>query len=228
VGFPTTHWSAIAGMRSEVEPERRRSWAAIAAAYWRPTYKHLRVRWRKSPDEADDLTQSFFARAVAGDVFSSYDPTRGRFRTFFRVCLDRFVSNEEKAHARVKRGGDAVVVPYDFAAAEAELAHAPGASPEEIFDREWYRALLSSAVEALRDEGHESFAVFERYDLCEDEKRPTYEQIGRELGVPATTVTNRLAQARRDLRRIVMAKLEGLTATEDELHREARALFGGG
>jgi DNA-directed RNA polymerase specialized sigma24 family protein len=239
VGFPTTRGSAIAGVRSAEAALRRRSWDALAAAYWRPTYVHVRARWRKPPDAAADLTQAFFAHAVASDAFASYDAARGRFRTFFRVCLDRFVANEEKAAGRAKRGGEATFVAFDFGDAEAELAAAPAVSPDEAFERAWHRSLLTSAVDALRaahageveGEGKSEravspFAVFERYDLCEEDRRPTYDDIARELGIPVTTVTNRLAQARRDLRRIVLEKLAELTASDDELRSEGRALFG--
>ena len=87
----------------------------------------------ETTDDAEDLVQAFFAHAVSEGFFASYDPERGRFRTFFRVCVDRFVSNEEKAKSRVKRGGDATMVSFDFHAAEAELAG--GASPDDVFDR---------------------------------------------------------------------------------------------
>jgi RNA polymerase sigma factor (sigma-70 family) len=231
VGFPTTRASAVRGVRSEDQAERSRSWTALVAAYWRPVYKHVRVRWKKSRADAEDLTQGFFARAVERDFFASYDAEQARFRTFMRTCLDRFVSNANKAEGRMKRGGDAEIRSLDFDAAEAELAGAPQASPEELFDHEWRRGLVAAAIEALREEceqhGRQShFTIFERYDLCADDPRPTYEALAEELGVPATTVTNRLAFARRELRRLVLARLEELTATNEELREEARLLFG--
>jgi RNA polymerase sigma factor (sigma-70 family) len=231
VGFPTTRASAVRGVRSEDEEERVRSWAALVAAYWRPVYKHVRVRWRRSPADAEDLTQGFFARAVERDFFASYDPDQARFRTFVRLCLDRFVSNENKAEGRVKRGGGTEIRSLDFDAAEAELASAPAPSPEDLFDQEWRRVLVASAIDALRDEcvehGREShFTIFERYDLCSENARPTYDALAKDLGVPTTTVTNRLAFARRELRRLLFSSLEELTATNEERRDEARLLFG--
>lgn len=232
-GFPTTRRSAIMGARDEDEQERRRSWEALASAYWKPAYKHVRVRWRRSPEQAADLIQAFFEQAMHKDFFATYDAEIARFRTFFRTCLDRFVSNSAKAESRLKRGGGAEILSFEFDAAESELALANAnavASPEECFDREWRRSVLSLAIEALRREcqaqGKQTcFAVFERYDLADDE-RPTYETIGRELGIPVTTVTNHLAYARRELRRIALEQLETLTASRRELREEARLLLG--
>src|SRR5512132_566898 len=95
--FPTTHRSAVAGVNSDDAAERERSGALLVAAYWRPVYKHIRLRWRRSPEDAQDLTQEFFLRALQKNYFAPYDPARARFRTFLRACLDGFLSNEEKA-----------------------------------------------------------------------------------------------------------------------------------
>jgi RNA polymerase sigma factor (sigma-70 family) len=233
--FPTTRRSAVRGAASGDAAERERSWSALGAAYWKPAYKHLRIRWKATPEDAEDALQSFFVRAMEKGFFASYDPERGRFRTFFRVCLDRHVANEAKARGRQKRGGAAVLA-LDFEAAEDEIARAGAAaweSPEECFDREWRRHVFALAIEALRIACEARakpvpFAVFERYDLCAGPERPTYEQLGRDFGVPATTVTNHLAFARRELRRLVMERLDEITGGDDEREAEARVLFGGG
>jgi RNA polymerase sigma factor (sigma-70 family) len=226
--FPTTRWSALLGARSDDEAERRRSWTALSLAYWKPAYKHVRVRWRKERADAEDLIQAFFERALAKDFFSAYEPERARFRTYFRVCLDRFVANEEKARTRQKRGGAAL--PLDFDAAEEELARIDGAAaPDELFDREWRRGMFGLAIDALREEldkdgKRDTFVLFERYDLADE--RPTYDELAAAMNIPATTVTNRLAYARRELRRILLEKLEELTASRRELAEEARDLLG--
>jgi RNA polymerase sigma factor (sigma-70 family) len=234
--FPATRASALEGVKSADPRERERSWQVLVAAYWKPAYKHVRVRWRAAPEDAEDAIQGFFERAVEKDVFAPYDAGRGRFRTFFRVCLDRHVANVVKAGARQKRGGGARALSLDFDEAEEELARAGAAAwdwPEDCFDREWRRSMLALAIEALRRECEEAgkatvFAAFERYDLCDAPERPTYDALGRELGVPATTVTNHLAFARRELRRIALAKLREITGSDGEQEAEARLLFGGG
>jgi RNA polymerase sigma factor (sigma-70 family) len=231
--FPTTRGSAVRGAASGDPRERERAWNALVAAYWKPAYKHVRIRWRAAPEDAEDTIQGFFERAMEKGFFASYDPGRGRFRTFLRVCLDRHVANEDKARRRQKRGGGAAMLSLDFGAAEEEIARAGAAawaSPEECFDLEWRRSVFALAVEALGRACAASgrsvcFVLFERYDLAV-ERRPTYEELGRELGIPATTVTNHLAFARRELRRLVVAQLREITGGEDELEAEARLLLG--
>jgi RNA polymerase sigma factor (sigma-70 family) len=231
--FPTTRFSAVRGLSNADAAVRERSWAVVTATYWRPVYKHLRLKWKKTPEDAEDLVQSFFADALERTFLAEYDPTKARFRTFLRVCADRHAANAARADARLKRGGgERVARAVDFEDAEAELAAArPTATPEELFDREWKRAVFASAIETLREEcaagGRlDTFVVFERYDLSSEADRPTYEQLAREHDVPVTTVTNRLSLARRELRRIVMSRLEELTATDRERDEEAHRIFG--
>jgi RNA polymerase sigma factor (sigma-70 family) len=239
--FPATRWSVLLAARSEEPTERTRAFETIVAAYWKPVYKYIRIRWNKSNEDAKDLTQEFFARVIEKGFLDTYDPAKARLRTFLRVCVDGFLSNQEKAARRIKRGGDAVVLSLDFEAAEGELARA-GSSPlpvsatpaaiEEFFEQEWLRHLFSLSVEALREElaadGKAAyFRLFERYDLDEENPgRPTYQQLAQEFGVAVTDVTNFLAYARRAFRRIVLEKLRGMTASEDEFRREARAVLG--
>jgi len=232
--FPTTHWSVLVAARSADPAERSRSHDVMLAAYWRPAYKHVRLAWRKSPEDAQDLTQSFLARVLESEMLGQYDPTKARFRTFFKLCLDRFVSNEEKAARRAKRGGGARPLSLDFGSADAELARLEPVAPDrldELFEREWVRSIFTLAVEALEREYTEggkatAFRAFARYDLDDADPKRTYGEIAGELGVPASTVTNWLHSARADFRRLALDKLRELTGSDDEFRGEARALFG--
>jgi RNA polymerase sigma factor (sigma-70 family) len=228
--FPTTRPSAVLGLASGDPAQRERSFAGLASAYWKPAYKHVRVKWRASAEDAEDTVQAFFARSQEKAFFAGYEPSRARFRTFFRVCLDRFAANDVKARSRQKRGGGMTAVAVE---AEGELDRAGASawdSPEDCFDREWRRNLLARAIEELRRTctaaGKEAvYRIFERYDLADPDDRPTYDALAKDLGLPATTVTNHLAFARRELRRIAVAMLEEITAGDAELRDETRALF---
>ncbi|NDQ56997.1 MAG: sigma-70 family RNA polymerase sigma factor [Acidipila sp.] len=237
--FPVTRWSVLLAARSEDPAQRTRAFETIVSGYWKPVYKYIRIRWNKSNEDAKDLTQEFFARVIEKDFLANYDPAAARLRTFLRVCVDRFLSNQEKSARRLKRGGDAVMLPLEFESAEAELAcgaHAATlstpAAMEDYFEKEWLRHLFSLSLDALRlqltaDGKLIYFRLFERYDLEEeDAARPTYAQLAREFGVTATAVTNYLACARREFRRTVLEKLRDMSATENEFRREARAVLG--
>jgi RNA polymerase sigma factor (sigma-70 family) len=217
--FPETLHSAIAAAGSDEAARRRPGQEALVAAYWKPVYRYIRVKWRRSNEDAKDLTQGFFARAIEKHYFRDYDPQKGTFRTFLRVCLDRFLANDHKFQSRDKRSAEFVALDFDAAGPE---------SPDEVFEREWARSVFEDGVDTLRENLHARgrglcFAVFERYDLAED--APSYDQLAREFGISGATVTNYLASARRELRRLVLERLRVVTAGDREFRREARALF---
>jgi RNA polymerase sigma factor (sigma-70 family) len=196
-------------------------------------YGHLRLKWRAQPADAEDLTQEFFARAMDRGFFDGYDPDRGRFRTFLRACLDRFAANARRDQGRLKRGGGAIVVSLDFAGLEGELARVGAEDPDEWFDGEWLRSLFRDAIDELRAGSLGTareirFRVFERHDLLPagDEERPSYRELSGQLGVPVTQVTNHLAWARRELRRLLLERLAAVSGSDGELRAEAAELLG--
>jgi DNA-directed RNA polymerase specialized sigma24 family protein len=235
--FPATRQSVVLAFRSPDPAVRERAFDAVASAYWRPVYKYVRLQWRATPEEAQDLTQGFFTDALEKGHFRRFDQERARFRTFLRTCLDGFVSNQRKAASRLKRGGGLRIVPLDFQDAEGELRQhelPAGADLDEYFHREWIRSLLALAVDALRREcaaaGRDvHFALFQRYDLEGPDAagpRPSYQDLARDFGLPVTQVTNYLAAVRRDFRRRALETLREQTASDEEFRAEARDLFG--
>ena len=236
--FPPTRRSVIEAVRSIDAEERERALEALCAAYWRPVYKYVRLHWNRSPDEAQDLTQGFFLEVLERELLEKFDPKKSRLRTYLRVCVDSFVSNDHKAASRLKRGGHIPHVALDFAAAEEELDGTvidPAAIPsqeslEDFFEKEWIRSLFGLAVEELRKlcvarERERTFRLFEAYDL-EGNENISYEQLSNEYGIAVSDVTNALAWARREFRRIALERLRELCGSEEEFQREARAAFG--
>jgi RNA polymerase sigma factor (sigma-70 family) len=232
--FPPTRWSAVVAARSGEAVERRLGLSRIAEAYWRPVYKLLRLRWHKSHEDARELTQEFFARVIEDDLLAAYDPAKGRLRTFLRTCLDALVLNDERDRTRLKRGGDRELLSLDCELTEGELASASSTRPEDadaLFEAEWVRSVFALAVARLRADCAERgrahvFDVFARYDLDDRDPRPTYAEIAQGLGIKVTDVTNHLALARREMRRITLETLRDMTVSEEEFRREARTLLG--
>jgi RNA polymerase sigma factor (sigma-70 family) len=230
--FPITRHSVVERIRAEDAEVRRLAFSDLVEGYWKPVYKHLRLTWRLSPEEAEDLAQGFFAEAFQKSWLERFDPAKARFRSFVRVCVDRYAMNARQADARLKRGGGTQTIRLDFAAAERELPPmaAAAADPEASFQQEFVRALFARAVAALRREltaeGREAhFTLFERYDLAPEEG-VSYAQLAREMAWTTTQVTNRLAQVRRRFRELAMDDLRALCASDDEFRREARDIFG--
>ena len=230
--FPTTRHSVIERLRSAVDAPRREAFGDLVDGYWKPVYKYLRIKWKLSAEEAEDAAQAFFAEAFEKAWFERFDPSKARFRTFVRVCVDRLVMNIEQAAGREKRGR-ARVVSVDFASAESELAgQMPSVAPEadDFFQQEFVRALFDRAVRAVREDalsrGRElQWQLFEQYDLATDD-RPSYAALATAFGLTQGQVTGYLAQMRAAFRTQAVASLEGLCAGQDEFRREARELLG--
>lgn len=233
--FPTTHRSAVLAAGSPDSAERERGFGQIVETYWKPVYKTIRHKWGAGNEEAKDLTQGFFALAFEKGFFSSYETGKGSFRTFLRVCLDGFVSNERKAAGRQRRGPGSPILSLDFTAAEGELAAidvSTGQSAEDFFRAETVRSLFGLSVEALREEcarrGKDlAFALFDQYDLDAGLSADLrYSDLARERGITETEVLNQLAFARRTFRRLVLERLRTITGSEREFREEARAILG--
>jgi RNA polymerase sigma factor (sigma-70 family) len=230
--FPQTRYSLIRSVQSNDAESRRQGLDAMAAAYWRPVYKYVRLRWHLEAEDARDFTQDFFARLIEKEFLDSYDPAKARLRTFLRTCIDRLFINQLRDAGRQKRGGAVVHVQLDFDEAEQELAAAvQQGSPDDFFDKELVRTLFARAVEELRTQlaaasKERYFAVFERHDLAEADAKPSYAELAAANELSVSDVTNYLAYARREFRRLVLEQLREMTASDEEFRMEARALLG--
>jgi len=236
--FPPTRWSVIDAARSTDAAAREGALAALFAAYWRPVYKSIRIRWNRSAEDAQDLTQGFFAEILERDLLAKYDPAKSRLRTYLRVCADSLVMNHDKAASRQKRGGNVLHVALYFQQAEGELREQvvdPAAIPspesmEDFFEKEWIRSLFTLAIEDLRKlcehkQRAKTFLLFEEYDL-DGAKDISYDDLARKHNIPVTDVTNALSWARREFRRMATERLREICGSEEEFQSEALALFG--
>lgn len=237
--YPETRHTVIHQAQHGAQRERDQALNLLLQVYWKPVYKHIRLSWNRSNEDAKDLTQGFFCRLLERDWIGTFDPAQASFRTYLRLCLDRYLAHQHEAGNRLKRGGNALVESFDATSATGDLerqiqatpAAAHLASPEDLFYQEWARSLFAMSVDRLQQEcrtrGREQhFQLFEGYDLVETSERPSYRDLGQRLGLSETTVTNYLASARRDFRRTVLELLRELTATPDEYRAEAKRLLG--
>ena len=223
--FPSTRQTLIR-QASAPAPGGALALNTVMEIYWQPCYRYVRLRFRVSHEYAQDLVQGFFLAVMEQGILARYDAARGPFRPYLRGCLDRFAGKDFERHGAAKRGGGAKMVPLD---AEAPVA-AAGGTPEEIFHREWQRQMFALAAEDLRkvcgETGHGvHYEIFAAYDLAGG-PRPAYEDLARTHALPVTTMTNHLAWARRELRRLLEARLGTVAGSEGERRRELRALLG--
>jgi RNA polymerase sigma-70 factor (ECF subfamily) len=152
-GFKSTHWSQVLRAGNGQSPESHAALEELCRAYWPPLYFYLR-RDGRTPYEAEDLTQGFFARLLERNDLARADPQRGRFRSFLLIALKHFVINEWRhEHAR-KRGGDFRIVSLDEQTPEGRYLAQPAdnVTPDVLFNKQWALTVLAQVMERLRQE----------------------------------------------------------------------------
>ena len=149
--FPLTSLTEVMESRGD-DLASREALASLCDKYWYPLYAFLRRRGH-GVEDAQDLTQGFFASFLAGNAFGDFDARRGKLRTYLLGALKHFESGDRRQKQAQKRGGEFEFVSFDWLDAErwygAEPAHIE--SPELIFDRRWAITLLAAVQERLRE-----------------------------------------------------------------------------
>jgi DNA-directed RNA polymerase specialized sigma24 family protein len=100
---PTGHWSVVRAAGRRDSEQATAALEQLCRTYWYPIYAYAR-RSGLTPADAEDLTQEFFARLVAGDFLARADPAKGRFRSYLLAGLKHLLCDERKKAGRLKRG----------------------------------------------------------------------------------------------------------------------------
>ncbi|MGI8960994.1 MAG: RNA polymerase sigma factor [Bryobacteraceae bacterium] len=229
--FPSTRLSLFKTSNSPATLGQE-ALSSLIAVYWKPSYKYVRIKWRRSNEDAKDLVQGFFTTLIERNILANFDPAKARFRTYLQVCLDRFIMNQNESAHRLKRGGDQRFT-LDFDEAECELAGLTNGqvadSAEEILLREWRREIFALALRDFEkfccEAGKElQYQIFKQYDLAHGE-RQSYAEIAAHNSLTVPTVTNYLAWSRRELRRFAGERINSITPNHAERRDESRLLW---
>jgi DNA-directed RNA polymerase specialized sigma24 family protein len=151
--FVTTHWSVVLAARDKTAPGCTQALEILCQTYWYPLYAFVRSSGYSPPD-AQDLTQAFFARLLEKDYLRTVGPEKGRFRTFLKFALKRFLTNEWVRLRAGKRGGGHVHLSFDTTFGEARFREdlVDGLNPDSVYDRQWALTLLGKSLERLENE----------------------------------------------------------------------------
>ncbi|HZE97634.1 MAG TPA: sigma-70 family RNA polymerase sigma factor [Planctomycetota bacterium] len=228
--FPETVWSSVLSGADPSAPGAREARDRFFAQYWRPVYKFIRTAGRASIEDAKDLTQEFFSYLLEGGLLQKYRHEKGRFRSFLKGVLRRFLSEARRDGAAQKRGGGRTFVSLDVAA--LETGEAAGRTPDELFDRQWARDVLTESLAELRirlpAEGKgDCLRVYEAYELAPAQEGISYGSVGRALGLTEHQVKSHLDTARERLEQIVRERVARGVTSPRELADEMNELFSG-
>lgn len=227
--FVTTHWSAVLAAGKSDSTRAQTALAGLCETYWYPLYAYVRRRGY-GPEDAQDLTQEFFARLLQQNWLAQADRQRGRFRTFLLAALSHFLANEwDKARA-LKRGGAVQLVPLQLDTAETRYGHEPPdqLTPEQCYERRWALALLDRVLNRLRDENVAAgkMEVFETLKPCilGDRQNQPYAALAKALGQTEGAVKVAVHRLRQRYRLLLRDEISHTVATQDEVEAEMRYL----
>lgn len=205
--FPTTRWTGVLRLLGTDDPALRKdALASLCRDYWYPLYAFSR-RLGRSREDAEDLTQGFFAYALEHDVFSLADRNLGTLRTFLLRVFQRYIGDVwDRDHAQ-KRGGGREHLSLDLDSGEELYSRdlETNDTPELLFDRTWAQALLRATVSTLaaseRDAGREQqFEILQTFLTPDAISEQGYEAAGRASGLAAEAVRQAVCRLRKKFR----------------------------
>ena len=226
--FATTHWSVVLSAGSENNPEALAALERLCRAYWYPLYAYVR-REGYSPEDAQDLTQGFFAQLLARNSLANVAPEKGRFRSFLLAAMRHFLSAERERARAVKRGGRAQIISLDASEAESRYRLEPveRLDADKIYERRWAMTLLEQAVVRLRDE----MAAAGKAELFEHlrgfisgDREVTCGQVATELGLSESAVKSAVHRLRERYRELVREEIAHTVADPAEVETEIQYL----
>jgi RNA polymerase sigma factor (sigma-70 family) len=228
--FVTTHWSLVLAAGKGTGADAQEALASLCQTYWYPLYAYVR-RQGHQPDDAQDLTQAFFARLLEKHYLQSADPERGRFRSFLLTAFKRFLSKEHDRERTKRRGGGMKLLPLDFEAGERRYSLEPAheVTAERIYEQRWALTLLDQVFARLRDEFNQAgkqkeFNCLKVY-LTGEAGAPSYQEVAAELEMSEGAVKVAVHRLRRRYRDLVREEIAQTVAGPEDVDEELRHLF---
>jgi RNA polymerase sigma factor (sigma-70 family) len=227
--FATTHWSVVLQAGDSRRDEHSRALDALCRSYWYPLYAYIR-RLGRSPHDAQDLTQSFFAYLLEKRLITKADPESGRFRSFLLGSLKNFMANEWRRQSAAKRGA-VQTVSFDAQDAEERYAVEPvdESNPQSLYEQAWAVAVLDQAMSLLEAEyaAAGKQALFEQLAAClqGDRQDSTYSGIGAKLSMSEGAVKVAVHRLRQRYRELLRASVANTVADPLEVDGELRHLM---
>lgn len=227
--FATTQWSLVVGAAARAQPDAGTALALLCQRYWYPLYCYVRRRVA-DVNEAQDLTQEFFARLLEKNTLAHASPERGRFRAFLLASMRNFLANEWDRAVAHKRGGQHKRLSLDFDSGESRLHFEPAdeRSPERIYERQWALLLLELvlqrlAAESAADGKQRQFEILQ--PTLTGSGGASYQQIAQELGTTEPAARQAAHRLRKRYRELLRAEVRQTIAEPGEVDDEIRSLF---
>ncbi len=228
--FATTHWTVVLGVGDSDTTQTRAALEKLCHTYWYPLYAYVR-RCGYSPEDAQDLTQEFFARLLERKWVERADPQRGRFRSFLLGVFKHFLADERDKMRAQKRGSGIKPIPLEVAGAETRYQWEPpdNLTAEKIYEKRWALALLENVLARLRREyeadGKE--VLFAKLEACLTKARAAvpYHALGKELQMSEGALRMAVHRLRTRYRQLLRSEIADTVLSGEDVEEELRHLF---
>ena len=213
-----------------LSPNAEEALSKLCRTYWYPLYAFVR-RKGYGREEAQDLTQAFFARLLEKNVFAQADRDRGRFRTFLLAAVQHFLADEWDKSRRLKRGGGCHIVSFDSLSAEERYCQEPAdlADAAKLYERRWVTTLLDRVLVQLesdyRQAGKAELFDALRSSLLLDDDRVSYRELGIRLQLSEAAVKQAVLRLRRRYRELFREEIAQTVTDPSEADEELKHLF---
>ncbi|HMF80711.1 MAG TPA: hypothetical protein VK562_04850, partial [Candidatus Acidoferrum sp.] len=152
VAFTTTHWSVVLEAQGE-SPAAQEALEKLCRTYWRPIFAFLR-RQGRPPEEAEDITQGFFAQLLERRSLDAVRKEKGRLRSYLLGALKYFLADEQRRAMAIKRGKGQRLISLEELRADERIDMEPSdpMTAEMIYERRWALTVLEQVLSRLKDE----------------------------------------------------------------------------
>lgn len=228
-GFMTTHWSVVYAAQGE-DDEARAALEKICHAYWRPIYSFAR-RQGRSAEDAQDITQGFFARVLERRDLEGVRQEKGRLRSYLLVALKNFMAKEHERASALKRGGGRPLLSLDEILAHERSCPEPAEieSADKIYERRWALTLLEQAIGDLAKEYEAAGngALFIRFHevLSGEDNDSSHAKIAGHFEMTENAVKQAYLRFRRRYRELLRTKIAETVAVPGDVEDELRHLI---
>jgi RNA polymerase sigma factor (sigma-70 family) len=224
--FTTTHWSVVLQAQGD-SPAAQEALEKLCRTYWWPLFGFVR-REGYSPEEAQDLTQGFFALLLERKDFDAVRREKGRLRSYLLTSLKNFLAKTRRRELAVKRGEGRALVPLDelLARERADLEPADTLSADRIYERRWALTLLDQVLTRLGEEYRVAGTalLFEqlKQTLTEEPGKPSQAKIAEELSMSENAVKQAFYRLRQRYRSLLHEEIAHTVAVPGDVEDELR------
>jgi RNA polymerase sigma factor (sigma-70 family) len=229
VAFTTTHWSVVLEAQGE-SPAAHEALEKLCRIYWRPIYSFVR-RQGLGPEEAEDVTQGFFAQLLERKRFGAVRKEKGRLRSFLLGALKYFLADEQRRARAIKRGKGQRLIPLEELRANEQVDMEPAdpVTAEMIYERRWALTVLERVLSRLKDEyvAAGNAALFDALkELLPDEPgSPSQAEIAARLGMTENAIRQAFYRFRQHYQSILREEIAHTVATPGDIEDELRHLI---